>query len=131
MTELQELELKNSIADKLKPARFPNVSGKMMACLGALLNQKWTNPRMSSIIASVDGFLMARPDGSIGFDDFIGEFADFERNVWGMVDSAGDLNDEERSFPEVLLKRVENGEETTSSETASNLAIDAITRSSN
>jgi hypothetical protein len=131
MTELKENEYKTAIAQKLNPGRFPNVSGKMIAILGALLNQKWTNPRISSIIASSDGFLLARPEGSVGFDEFIGPFSDFQRNLWGMVESAGDLTVEEQEFLRVLLKRVESGEESSTGETATRLSIDAIKGSSN
>jgi hypothetical protein len=131
MNELAEQESKNKIAEKLRPARFPNVSGKMFACLGALLNQKWSEPRLASIVATTDGMLLGRAEGDIGFNEMIGVFADFSRNVQGMVESAGDVSIEESEFLELLLKRLQAGEETSSGETASKLAIDAISRSDN
>jgi hypothetical protein len=131
MTEIKESELKVAIASKLRPERFPDVSGKMFACLGALLNQKWTKPRIASVISTSDGMLLGRAEGDIGFNEVIGDYSDFQRNLWGMVDAAGDLSDEERAFVVILLTRVESGQETSSGETASQLSIDAITRSSN
>jgi hypothetical protein len=131
MTETEENELKLSIANKLRPERFPAVSPKMFALLAALLNQAWTNPRVASIVATSDGFLVARPVGSTGFDDFVGSFADFERNTFGMADAAGDLTEQEMEFLKTLLGRVEGGIETSSGDTASDLAIEGINHSSN
>ncbi len=129
--EIKESELKAAIAAKLTPARFPNVSGKMFGCLGALLNQKWTQPRLACIVATGDGMLLGRDEGDIGFNQVLGDFSDFKRNALGMADDAGDLTEEERAFLDELLQRVENGEESTTGTTSSNLAIESISRSSN
>jgi hypothetical protein len=75
--------------------------------LGALLNQKWSEPRLASIVATTDGMLLGRAEGDIGFNEMIGDFADFSRNVRGMVESAGDVSIEESEFLEVLLKRLQ------------------------
>ena len=128
MNDIEEQELKNSIALKLNPGRFPNVSGKMFACLGAFLNQHWSNPRIASIVVTSDGFLMGRDSGDIGFNEFIGTYDSFQSNLWGMVDSAGDVSDEEKAFLVILLTRLENGEETTSGDVPSMLSLDALNR---
>lgn len=129
--EINESELKAAIAAKLTPAHFPKVSGKMFGCLGALLNQKWTLPRLASIVATGDGMLLGRDEGDIGFNKFLGDYSDFKRNAIEMADAAGDLSVAERTFLEELLQRVENGEESTSGTTSSNLAIESISRNSN
>lgn len=103
----------------------------MWACLGVLLNQKWTQPRLVSLIATIDGKLLGREDGSVGFDAFIGEFADFEQNLLGMTDVAGDLTDEENALLAELLAHIENVEESTSGETSFNLALDSFEQSQN
>lgn len=81
MSDLDEADMKSKIAGKLSPSRFPNVSGQMFACLGALLNQHWTTPRMASIIATADGVLLGREEGDNGFNHVIGSFEDFKRNT--------------------------------------------------
>ena len=91
MTEIQELELKSTLARKLGPERFPTVSGKMFACLGALLDDKMSEPRLASIMATTDGMLLGRDEGDAGFNEMLGFFESFERNVFGMADAAGDV----------------------------------------
>jgi hypothetical protein len=131
MNEIEENQLKSQIAKKLSPQRFPNVSGKMVACLAGLLNQKWAKPRIASLVGTSDNILLARLEGDVGFNEVIGSFSDFEQNVLGMADAAGDLTTDERSFLEELLKRVEEGKETSAGSTSTDLSIEAISGSSN
>ena len=69
MTEFQEIELKASLAEKLSPAHFPNVSATMFACLGALLNERMSEPQLASIVATSDGWLLGRAEWDAGFNE--------------------------------------------------------------
>jgi hypothetical protein len=131
MTEIQERELSHSIAEKLHPTRFPNVSGKMFAALAALLGVRWVEPHLASILATSDGKLMGRLGDDVGFNEFLGEFADFERNALGMAEAAASLTEVEHEHLITLLSRVSAGEESSSGKTASDLAIRGIDRSNN
>jgi hypothetical protein len=131
MSEIQENELKHSIANKLSPERFAQVSGRQFACLGALLNTKYTDPRLASIVATSDGMLLGRNAGDVGFNDMIGSFEDFERNTLGMADAAGDLTEREIEFLKQLLDRVKNGIETSAGDTTMDLSIEGLESSPN
>ena len=113
--------MKAALAIKLGPERFPTISGTMFACLGALLDDKMSEPQLASIVATSDGWRIGRDEGDAGFNETIGAFEAFERNALGMADAAGDLTKEEYAFLPLLLERVENGEETSSGKTTINL----------
>ncbi|MEP6754489.1 MAG: hypothetical protein ABJA67_03225 [Chthonomonadales bacterium] len=130
-TDYVESEMKNSIAAKLNPDRFPMVSGEFWSCLGALLNQRFTEPRLASITSTTDGWLLGRIEGDIGFNESITDYASFERVVLKMAQAARDLSEEDCDFLETLLWRVKSGIETTSGMTATQLSHEALTQSRN
>jgi hypothetical protein len=81
---------------KLNPGRFPGMSGKMAAILGAIFGEEFTNPRMASVTVTSDGFLLGMNEGDIGYNEFLGSFSDLERNYMNLID-----------IPEVGLTPVE------------------------
>jgi hypothetical protein len=74
----------NEIVRKLHPASFLNISGKMVAILGALLKQHWTNPRLVEICATSDGMVVGRTEDDYGMNEFFGRKEDLDRNLRGM-----------------------------------------------
>ena len=66
---------------KCDPRRFPDMSGMMTALLGAVLGQDWTDPRLVAITVTSDGHLLARAEGEIGFDRYIGLASDWRDNL--------------------------------------------------
>lgn len=88
-----------SIASKLHPTRV-RVSGKFTALLGYLLNERWTEPPISSLTITSDGVML---DSSSGFaNDVIGDVGDLERNIRGVAEVA-DLTPAETRW---LLDRI-------------------------
>jgi hypothetical protein len=83
------------LADKLHPARFPGMSGKMAAVVGCILGRRWTRPRIVELVVTSDGWVLARNSGHIGFDTIVGTAADMERNWSNLLRAAG-LTSEER-----------------------------------
>ncbi len=71
----------NSIKEKLNPARFPGMSSKMVAIVTYVLGMEpLTNPHIVELTVTSDGFLLARNEGEIGFDNFLGSIEDYKAN---------------------------------------------------
>jgi hypothetical protein len=62
------------------PQRFPGVSPKMVAIMGYLIGVNFTCPHFVEMVATSDGFLLARLDNDCGCNEFIGGVEDFKRN---------------------------------------------------
>jgi hypothetical protein len=72
------------------------MSGVMAAMVGYLLSETFTAPAIAAIFVTSDGFILARHEGDIGYDNFIGSEANLRRN-WVSLLEAADLTNEERS----------------------------------
>lgn len=85
----------DELTGKFCPERL-NVSGMFTALLARMLGGfRWTNPSIAEIILTADNCVMARREGDIGANEFIGSLDDLKRNLRGVVDVVG-LNPEER-----------------------------------
>ena len=92
ITELDEPEL-DALTGKFHPNRM-KCSAKLTALLARLLGgYRWTDPAIVELILTSDT-IMAREEGDIGANSFIGAPEDFTRNLRGVVDAAGVTNDE-------------------------------------
>lgn len=88
---------------KLHPRRFKEASPKMVAIVGYILGERFTDPSIEDMIVTVDGFVLAQHEGDIGFNDFMGAESDLVRNWNNYLDAAG-LTPEERGEAERLFK---------------------------
>lgn len=84
-------EIRQGCAGKLSKVK---TSGMFAALLGCLLNEDWTEPRIVQLAITVDRCVLARADGDVGFDKFIGAEADLIRNIHGIAKAAGLDGDE-------------------------------------
>lgn len=92
-----------NIKRALNPSRFPGMSGKMMAILGYIIEEKYTSPSVRELMVTSDGILMARVEGDIGFNDIMGSVDDFKRNWNKLIHLQGlGLSGEEISYLEKL-----------------------------
>jgi hypothetical protein len=90
-----------TLAEKLHPARFTAMSGKMAAIVGFVLGESWTEPAMQSLSVTSDGFVTTE-------SEFLGEAADLDRNLLNLLVAAG-LDEEERSeFERLYRERVDD-----------------------
>ena len=94
-------EIRQSCASKLSRVK---TSGMFAAVLGCLLNEDWTAPRIVQLAIHADRCLLARADGDVGFDKFIGAEADLIRNIHGIAKAAG-LDGDELGY---LLGKIAN-----------------------
>lgn len=88
-------------------------------------HKKWIPSRYASIV-SKDGMLMARVIGENECSVVVGNFADFQRAVLDLADHVGTLTANERSYLQLQLSFVGAGLETTSGDTVSDLAFEAM-----
>ena len=78
-----------SLVEKLRPSRFPGMSGKMAAVVGYVLGANFVDPAITDISVTSDGFVLARAQGDVGANRFIGNYADLLRNWLRLVGAAG------------------------------------------
>ena len=95
----------SSLAAKLHPSRFPNMSGKMVAILSYLLDQEWTSPKITSMSITSDHMVLSMEDGDIGFNTIIGSESDLTRNFTTLLEYPGvNLTPQEKSLALSLLQ---------------------------
>ena len=87
----------DTLAQKLHPGKFPGMSSKMAAIVGCILDRQYTQPSISELVITSDGCVLARHDGDIGYNDFIGARSDLERN-WNLLLDVAGLTDDERQL---------------------------------
>ena len=84
-----------SLAQKLHPRRYTEMSGKMAAIVAYILGEHWTKPGIAELAISGDGFVLAREEGDVGCNNWIGMAQDLERNVSNLL-AVAELTPEER-----------------------------------
>ena len=47
------------LVEKLNPARYPYMSGKMAAIVGCILGESFTEPEIAELVVTSDGYLLA------------------------------------------------------------------------
>jgi hypothetical protein len=97
---------KEDLAQKLHPRKFTAMSGKMAAIVGYVLDQDWTSPGLAEMAITSDGFVLARRDGDIGCNEWIGDVGDLERNVHNLLDAAELSQDERTEWQRLFQARV-------------------------
>jgi hypothetical protein len=90
-----------TLADKLRPDRFTEMSGRMAAIVGYILAEPWTEPPITALSVTSDGFVTTA-------SDFLGEAADLDRNLLDLL-IAAELTPEERAeFESRYRERVDD-----------------------
>jgi hypothetical protein len=103
----ENLTLQDSVAAKVHPQRFPNMSGKMAAILGHLLNQTWTDPAMVELVITSDGFLLGRHEGEITCKRLLGAESALRDNLKTLIQIADvGLTGEEKEYLMKLFSRI-------------------------
>lgn len=87
MAEKSNCGPKNGLIAKLRPERL-RVSPKYHAILGCLLGQEWTTPTLTALCITSDGHVLGEREGDVGFNLYLGDAADLERNLRGVCRAA-------------------------------------------
>jgi len=101
----QAVEPTEALIAKLHPARFTQMSGKMAAIVGCILTHRFTDPQIVELNVSSDRFVLARTEGDIGFNEFIGSFDDLKRN-WDNLLEVADLTADEKELANSLFNMI-------------------------
>jgi hypothetical protein len=98
--------MREALVDKLHPDRFTAMSGKMAAIVGYILDERFSDPAISELVVTSDGFVLAQTEGEVGANDMIGEEADLNRNLLTLIEAAGLSEDEIREFGRLQRERI-------------------------
>jgi hypothetical protein len=98
--------MREVLVDKLRPARFTAMSGKMAAVVGYILEERFSDPAISELVVTSDGFVLAQREGEVGANEMIGEEADLNRNLLALIEAAGLTDDEVREFGRLQRERI-------------------------
>jgi hypothetical protein len=90
-----------TLADKLRPDHFTAMSGRRAAIVAYILGESWTEPAISALSVTSDGFVTTEAE-------FFGEAADLDRNLLNLL-IAAELTPEERAeFERRYSERVDD-----------------------
>jgi hypothetical protein len=108
-----------SLSKKLNPAGFTEMSPKMAAIVGYIIDAKFTTPGITDLCITADGFVLAQVEGDIGLNQWIGSAENLERN-WNSLLDVAQLSNGERTKAKALYSirvtdwraKVQGGENT-------------------
>ena len=89
--------------EKLHPRRFPNMSGKMAAIVGHILDIEVTDPVIDGLFVTSDGFVLAQHADDSGANEFIGSYTDLRSNWVRLLNATYDLTPSERHQAEIIF----------------------------
>ena len=90
-----------SLAEKLHPDRFTDMSGKMAAIVAYVIGEPWTEPEIIALSVTSDGFVTTEAE-------FMGEAADLDRNLLNLLVAADLSNAERAEFERLYRERVDD-----------------------
>lgn len=102
MTNIEKQSKQADLAKKLHPSRFTEMSGKMAAIVAYILNETWTEPAITDMCITSDGYVLAQHEDDIGMNQIIGSAEDLKRN-WAALLTAAGLDDEEKAEAQRLF----------------------------
>jgi hypothetical protein len=93
-----------SLLAKLDPDRYPNMSQTMVAILGYLLNEPWTQPIILEI-TRVDDVMLAMSEGQ-WLPNFLGEVSELRAHLRRLGMTAGLTPEEWAEYPQWMETRL-------------------------
>jgi hypothetical protein len=82
------------------------MSGKMAAIVGYVLEERFSDPVISELVVTSDGFVLAQREGEVGANEMLGEEADLNRNLLSLIEAAGLTENEVREFGRLQRERI-------------------------
>lgn len=82
------------------------MSGKMAGIVGYILDERFSEPTITELVVTSDGFVLAQTEGEVGANDLIGEEADLNRNLLALIEAAGLSDEEIREFGRLQRERI-------------------------
>ncbi len=90
-----------SLAEKLHPDRFTDMSGRRAAIVAYVIGEPWTEPAITALSVTSDGFVTTEAE-------FMGEAADLDRNLLNLLVAAELSNEERAEFERLYRERVDD-----------------------
>ena len=95
-----------SLAEKLHPDRFTEMSPFMAAIAGYVLGESWTDPQIAEIaVSEQEDLVYIRKVGGVGFDG-VHSLTDLRNNCNRLLDAAGLTADERHEAVKLFCARV-------------------------
>ena len=98
--------MKEELAAKLRPERFTEMSGKMAAIVGYILDEPFSEPAISELVVTADGFVLAEREGQTGTNEMFGTEVELNRNLLDLITAAGLTDDEVVEFGRLQRERI-------------------------
>ena len=83
------------------------MSGRMAAIVGYILDERFSDPAISELVVTSDGFVLAQSEGEVGANDLIGSETDLNRNLLDLITAAGLSAEEIEEFGRLQRKRIQ------------------------
>ena len=96
--------MREQLVAKLRPDRFTAMSGKMAAIVGYILDERFSEPAISELVVTSDGFVLAQTEGEVGANDMLGTEVDLNRNLLDLIKAAGLTAEEIHEFGRLQRK---------------------------
>ena len=95
-----------ALQQKLHARGWPKLSGKMVAILACILDQRWTQPQLQHLHITDDGWLLAEHAGDCGANHLLGCAEDLDRNLGNILRLAELTPTEEIDFEKAYRQAV-------------------------
>jgi hypothetical protein len=98
-------KLHDALKIKLHPNRFSDMSGKMAAIVGYILDTPYTTPCITDMAITSDHILLAQSEGDIGMNQILGNESDLTNN-WNQLTSLAELTPDEHKYATTLFESI-------------------------
>ena len=98
--------VREQLVAKLRPDGFTAMSGKMAAIVGYILDERFSEPAISELVVTSDGFVLAQAEGEVGANEMLGTEVDLNRNLLDLIAAAGLTADEIHEFGRLQRKHI-------------------------
>jgi|BarGraNGADG00312_1021997.scaffolds.fasta_scaffold34461_1 hypothetical protein len=89
-----------------EPDRFTAMSGKMAAIVGYILDERFSEPAISELVVTSDGFVLGQAEGEVGANEMLGTEVDLNRNLLDLIAAAGLTAAEIHEFGRLQRKHI-------------------------
>jgi hypothetical protein len=98
--------MRDDLVAKLRPDRFTAMSGRMAAIVGYILDEPFSDPAISELVVTSDGFVLAQTAGEVGANEMLGSEVDLNRNLLDLIEAAGLSEEETSEFGRLQRERI-------------------------
>ena len=102
------MKVNQNTTDLLNPARFPGMSPGMAAITGFILETKYTDPEITGLHITSDGFVFCSTTNDPFANDMIGSVKDLEANLFNLLDAASLSFIEKEAVKAVFKEKVQD-----------------------